>query len=125
MDFSIDTSELRTLAADLTDAPREVQRQVPAVVKRGAVNIKNDMRDALADSTYFKGAAPAVTFDELEGGMAAEIGPTKGKPGGIAVIGYFGGSYGGGGTVEDPQKALDREAPKFIDALGDLFDGIL
>ncbi len=124
MDISIDTSELRTLAADLIAAPREVQRKVPAVVKRGAVNIKTDLQAQMAESTYFQ-AARFISFDETGGGMGAEIGPEKIGAGNLAAIAYWGGANGGGGTVEDPQKAADREAPKFVDALGDLFDGIL
>lgn len=124
MDISIDTSELRTLAADLTQAPAEVARKAPAVVRRGAVNIKNDLRDKMAQSTYFQ-ASQHITFDELDGGMAAEIGPEKVGAGNLAVIAYWGGANGGGGTVEDPQAAADREEPNFTRALGDLFDGIL
>lgn len=124
MDISIDTSELRTLAADLSEAPAEVARKAPAVVKRGAVNIKNDLRDKMAQSTYFQ-AAEHISFDELEGGMAAEIGPEKVGAGNLAVIAYWGGANGGGGTVEDPQEAADREEPKFAEALAELFDGIL
>lgn len=124
MDISIDTSELRTLAADLTSAPAEVVRKVPAVVKRGATNIVNELRDAMAASTYFQ-ASRHITFDELDGGMAAEIGPEKVGAGNLAVIAYWGGANGGGGTVEDPQNALDREEPNFTRALGDLFEGLL
>ena len=51
------------------------------------------------------------TIDELEGGMAAEIGPEKVGAGNLAVIAYWGGANGGGGTVEDPQEAADRELP--------------
>lgn len=125
MDISIDTSELRGLAADMTKAPEEVTRKVPPIIKRGATNIANEMRKEMGSSTYFKGAASAITYDILDGGMAVEIGPEKGKPGSLANLAYFGGAYGGGGTVADPQEALDHEEPNLAKFLGDLFDGIL
>ena len=128
MDISIDTSELRTLAADLTDAPNHVRAEVPEVVERGALNIKNTMRDDYDRSAYFTvkgGGAPFITYDITDGGLGAEIGPEKGGQGSRAVHAYFGGANGGGGTVRDPQEAADEEEPNFTRALGDLFDGIL
>jgi hypothetical protein len=58
--------------------------------------------------------------------IEAEIGPHSGpgQPGAIANVGYFGTSRGGG-TVPDPQGALDAEAPRLESAIGDLLGGIL
>ena len=115
----IDTSELTALAADLGRVPLKVAREIPAVVTKGAMNIKDQLRSDLAGSIHFKGASRSVGFDVLDGGFAAEIGPSSeaGSPGNIANIAYFGGSHGGGGTVADPRIALDAEAPKFESAL--------
>lgn len=128
MDISIDTSELRTLVADLTDAPSHVRAEVPEVVERGALNIKNTMRDDYDKSAFFTvkgGGAPFITYDITDGGLGAEIGPEKGGQGSRAVHAYFGGANGGGGTVRDPQAAADEEEPNFTRALGDLLDGVL
>ena len=115
----IDASELTALAADLGRVPLKVAREIPAVVMKGAMNIKDQLREDLAGSTHFKGVARAVGFDVLDGGFAAEIGPSSeaGSPGNLANIAYFGGSHGGGGTVADPRVALDAEAPQFESAL--------
>lgn len=128
MDISIDTSELRTLAADLAGVPDHMRAEVPKVVEKGALNIKNTMRDDYDESAFFTvkgGGAPFITYDITDGGFGAEIGPEKGGQGSRAVHAYFGGANGGGGTVRDPQEAANEEEPKFSEALSDLFDGIL
>lgn len=128
--FSIDSSEVRALGADMRKVPDVLVKDVRGVVAKGAVNIKNHQRDAAKRSKHFKGFARAITFD-VRGGMIsgtavieAEIGPVKGKPGSLGNIAYFGTSRGGG-TVEDPQVALDEEEPKFNAALGKLMGNLL
>lgn len=115
----IDASELTVFAAELGRVPLKVAREIPAVVTKGALNIKEQLREDLAGSQHFKGAARSVSFDVLDSGFAAEIGPSSeaGSPGNIANIAYFGGSHGGGGTVADPRVALEAEAEKFESAL--------
>lgn len=119
---SVDASDARRFAADLTAATQRVADGVPQVVERGALNIKNRMVDAMRSSVHFKGAARSISYDMRDGGFEAEIGPRSGpgEPGALANIAYFGGSRGGGGTVEDPQVALDAETPRFERALLDL-----
>lgn len=123
--ISVDASELRAFAAQLTQAPALVEREARAVVSKGAVNIKDDMNAELAKSKHFKGIAGSVTYDMRSSGafgggaIEAEIGPDHSRGGALANIAYFGTSRGGG-TVEDPEEALAREEPKFIDALADL-----
>jgi hypothetical protein len=120
---SVDASDARRFAADLTAATQRVVDQAPKVVERGALNIKNQMRDAMRSSAHFKGAARSISYDMRDGGFEAEIGPVTGPggvPGDLAHLAYFGGSRGGGGTVEDPQAALDAEVPRFEKALLDL-----
>lgn len=123
MDIEIDTAELRQFAADVAKIPAELDHKIPAVVSKGALNIKTDMVDAMRESTHFKGFAD-ISYDLLSAGYAAEIGPNKGGPGAGANIAYFGTSKGGG-TVEDPQEALDREVPIFEQELGKLIEGLL
>ena len=120
--ISFDASEVRALATDLGKVPLKVARAVPAVVSKGALNIKNQLREEMASSKHFRGAAHAVGYDILDGGFAAEIGPSAeaGSPGSLANLAYFGGSNGGGGTVPDPRGALEAEVSSFEKALLDL-----
>ena len=122
MEISIDTSELRALVADMSQAPAEVRQRVPAVIAKGALSIKDDLAEQMQSSRHFKGFA-VMSYDLIDGGMGAEIGPEKGGPGAGANIAYFGTSKGGG-TVEDPVEALNREEPKITEALGDLFEDL-
>ena len=131
--FTIDTSELRALAAKLTDSTRGVERDVRQVVSKGALNIRTQLRDEMGASPSFGALAGGITYD-LTGNAffsEAQIGPVKKKGSGTGGIGkganiaYFGGSNGGGGTVPDPRGALERETPKFEKALGDILGGLL
>lgn len=121
MTASIDDRELRAFAAELDEVAQRLVRGAPRVVKRGATNIVNQLRAEMGASRHFKGITRAVNYDILDGGFAAEIGPTSepGSAGNLANIAYFG-SYRGGGTVPDPQDALDAEGPRFEKALLDL-----
>lgn len=133
MGVTVDTSDLRSLAAVLDQAPATVERGLRGAVVKGAVAIKNQLRREMQASEYFKGAARSIDFDVREGTffgvklVEAEIGPRtgSGEPGALANIAYFGGARGGGGTVPDPQKALDAEAPRFEAAIAGLLDGAL
>ena len=118
--FKIDMAEVRSLAADLTRVDARLARHAIPVVRKGAVNIKDEMQADLRKSSDrgFRHVATTVSFDELDGGFGAEIGPTK-PAGALANIAYFG-SYKGGGTVRDPWHALDDEYPSFIKHLGDI-----
>lgn len=122
---NIDASEVRAFATDLGEVGLRVARGVPAVVSKGALNIKNQLRGEMGASGHFKGAAHAVGYDILDGGFAAEIGPSAeaGSPGNLANLAYFGGSNGGGGTVPDPRGALEAEVSRFEKALMDLAEG--
>lgn len=130
--FSIDASEVRQLAADMTRIPERLNRWVIPVLERGASNIKGQLREEMGASTHFKGAVRSIGYDVLYGGFGdtgtyeVEIGPSSedGSPGNLANIAYFGTSRGGG-TVPDPVGALNAEAPKFEKALADLMGELL
>ena len=128
MGFTIDTSELRSLETDLGRAAGLDARAVRPAVSKGALNIKNQMRRDFGKSDYFSRASFAVSYDVTTDGDAvqAEIGPDKGRnpAGALANIAYFGGAHGGGGTVPDPQLALDAEAPRFEEAIAALVGGL-
>lgn len=127
-----DSSELRAFAADLRHLPEALNRHTEAIVERGALNIKNRMVDDMRASTHFRPVARSITYDVRTGGwgdtaaIEAEIGPDKARDqaASLANIAYFGGSRGGGGTVRDPQSALDAETDEFIAQLDALVDEV-
>lgn len=127
----IDNSDFARAARALIDASNATHKQTVAVVKRGAMNIKKQMNAELAASTHFSGIAGSVTYDIREGSafgggfVEAEIGPDHNRKGGaLANVAYFGTSRGGG-TVADPQQALDAEAPRFEAALLKIMGDVL
>ena len=124
--MAVDASELRALIADLREAPQLVRREARAVISKGALNIKNQMRDEVAKSRHFR-FAHTVSYDLKVGGdtIEAEIGPETGGVGSLAGFAYIGGINGGGGTVPDPQGALDAEAPNVEKYLAELAEKAL
>jgi len=124
--LNIDTSQLRELAADLGRIPGRVERDVEAVMKRGAQNIKEGMQAAFEGSPAFKGAARTVSYDRkgLFRSVGYEIGPTIGGAGSLAGIAVDGGANGGGGTV-DVDSVLEAEGPNLERELGNILDGLL
>jgi hypothetical protein len=123
---AVDASELRALIADLREAPQLVRREARAVISKGALNIKDQMRDEVAKSRHFR-FAHTVSYDLKVAGdtIEAEIGPETGGVGSLAGFAYFGGVNGGGGTVPDPQGALDAEAPNVEKYLAELAEKAL
>ena len=125
----VDTSELWAFATELSRVAPEVARAVPAVVKKGANNVKSSMQADFRESRSFGHIARTVTYDTTVDatGVEAEIGPDKSRGGGasLAHIAYWGGANGGGGTVPDPLETLAVEVPQFEAALGKLIEGIL
>ncbi|MCK9597809.1 MAG: hypothetical protein M0R06_02135 [Sphaerochaeta sp.] len=128
--FSAEFEGLRELNTDLSNAGEKVARQVPGVVSKGALNIKTQLREEAGRSRSFRPIVPSITYDLVDEGteVSAEIGPVKGKgkghAGNLGNIAYFGTSRGGG-TLPDPQGALDAEIPGFEKALADLIEDAL
>lgn len=129
---AFDASEMRAFAADLHRLPEALNRHAEAIVERGALNIKNRMVTDMRASTHFRPVARSITYDVRTGGwgdtaaIEAEIGPDKARDqaASLANIAYFGSSRGGGGTVRDPQSALDAETDEFIAQLDALMDEV-
>lgn len=120
MTASIDVSEVNALAVTLQTAGGSVGAEVAAVVRKGALNVKNDARRIATGI----GHAPLypfsigydVTGDGRFGTVEAEIGPDKDRPQGALgnILEY--------GTVNNAPithlgPALDREGPRFMDAI--------
>jgi hypothetical protein len=128
--FSIDTSQLRTLAADLGHISGKAEPLVEAVMKRGAQNVKTGMQDAFRKSPHFKGVARDVSYDRTGflGSVGYEVGPEyglgRGHQGGLAGIAVDGGANGGGGTV-DIDHVLADETPNLERELGKIVGGLL
>ena len=104
--------------------------EVKAVVERGALNIKKQLVAEMQRSPHFKGVARGISYDMRTvggfggGAIEAEIGPESSGPGALANVAYFGTSRGGG-TVPDPQGALEAEAPNVEKYLTDLIEKAL
>lgn len=122
--FEIDMSEVRELAADMRQVDGALTRWLRPVVVKAGVNIKAQLREEASASRHFKGFAPGITYDEIDGGMGVEVGPEKGAPGSLGNIAYFGTSRGGG-TVPDPRGAMEAEAGPFIESLADIAGRLL
>ena len=121
--MDLDTSELDRLAVELGQAPLKVAKGIPPVVRKGSLNIKNQLTEEMRGSTSFKGAADMSYETRASGdGFEGEIGPRSdaGRAGNLANIAYFGGANGGGGTVPAPKGGRAAEAPRFVKALEDL-----
>lgn len=123
--ISVDTSELRTLAADLGRAPDRAYGQVRKVVQRAALNIKRDLQEEASGSVSFPRVAASISYEtwETRDGIEAEIGPETGHESGhpraqgsLAWIAYEG-TATSGPVFPDPAGALDREAEAFQDYL--------
>lgn len=126
--MTIDSREVRAFAVELAGEADRIAPEVARSVFRGASQIKAAMQADMSASTSFKGVARSIDFDTMleRDAYAAEIGPRHGPgdAGNLANIAYFGGSRGGG-TVRDPQQALDDEAPKFERALEAIMKDVL
>lgn len=112
---------LAEFVADLHGMPDLVHAGARRVLERAAVNIKRQLRGEMGASRHFGQVARAISYDIIDriGYVEAEIGPTKGSPGSLANIAYFGTSRGGG-TVPDPDAALQAEVPNMERELADL-----
>lgn len=124
-------SELRTFGKEIEATAATKPRKVRSVVSKGLLNIKNDMRAQAEKSRSFKQIASTISY-ELRGGgdlgstvIEGEVGPaTAFRAARIENIAYFGSSRAGGGTVEDPRAAGEREAPRFTEEIGKLGEEI-
>lgn len=124
MSFSIDTHELDKLADDLDQVPPETLPKFKRVLAKGAVNIKDGMRADAGGHPKSRYFPTSISYDILDGGMAAEIGPDKSRvQGALGNILYFGTSKNA--PVLDINGPLNKETPRFEDALADVAEDIL
>ena len=112
--------DIRQLVEDLGKIPAKALKGLDAIVQRGALNVKNEMRADAGASVHFKGMAGSITYESHYriGQVRYVIGPDKSISGGaLGNIYYFGTSRGGGSG--DIGKALRSEQPRFFKALQD------
>lgn len=93
-----DASELTAFADKLLAKGVARRAAITMAVKKGAQNVKNDLREDLSSSgnKAFRRIPITYTVKEAPGRISAEIGPTKGGAGSLANIAFFGTAKGGG-----------------------------
>lgn len=110
---SVDTSQVEALAKDMAKQAAKGIIGVRAVVAKGALNIKNDLRNQANASGIAEARALGrfINYDTKmrPGSVTAEIGPVAGHAGSFAFL-YFGNSKNGP-VLPDPGDALMREVP--------------
>lgn len=125
--LGVDVSELHALAADLDGIPPQIAREAKASARKAAVNIKNEWRQNVSRSRYFR-MTHTINFTETTSGETceAEVGPNRYfRHARLAGIGHFGGANGGGGTLPDPDVYVASEGPRFEQAISDLVAKVL
>jgi hypothetical protein len=121
---TLDTSELDALNRDLEQIPAEKLPQLKGVVRKGALNIKTGMQSEAASAGSYRHFSRSISFDEIDGGLGAEIGPDKGRvQGALGNILYFGTSKNA--PVLDLEGPLRKEDQRFVDAIADVAEDIL
>lgn len=121
----VDSHEVKELALDLAKAPGRIQRRVPAVLRKGAVEVKKGMRHDFRDKPiskaghrgYYPHLLRAIGYDELTP-YDYEIGIDKNAhQGALGNIIAFGTAHNG--PEVDHTAALRREAPAIERHLAD------
>ncbi|MBX6360100.1 MAG: hypothetical protein IRZ03_08475 [Acidobacterium ailaaui] len=121
--MSIDFTQVERLADDLEDVPEEVRPKFSKVIEKGALNIKNGMRQDASGHPTYRHFPLSITYD-MTGDYSAEIGPDKGRiQGALGNILYFGTSKNA--PVLDINGPLHKEEPRLADAIADVAEDIL
>lgn len=118
-----DITGLDELVRDMGDAPGKAQRKVDGLVRKGAVNIKNDAQRLISGLAHAPLYPRSIGFDAGWKGSTfeAEVGPDKAMPqGALGNLLEYGSSQNAPLAHLGP--ALDLEGPKFEKAMEDLAD---
>jgi hypothetical protein len=121
---------LEGLERDLEAAAERMPAEARAVVSKGALNIKNEWRDAWDDlREHAKHVHKSIGYDISQAGgdeIIANIGPDANRD---KLQGPLGGIIEFGSPTSAPipggGPALLRESPRFEDALGDAAERLL
>lgn len=122
--MDVDVSELLDLANDLRDAPLRVSEAVYTPVTKGAVNMRDFMQRGMKASLHFKGGGGSgflYTSEPKSMGVEARVWVEHGRsvPSSLANIAFWGGSNGGGATVDGPDEAMAAESPALFKYVND------
>lgn len=115
---TVDSSDVKRLAATFDEAVRELPAETRKVVARGAYNIKRDAQRAVTGHPHLPHYPQAITYGTEQAGdtVTAEIGPDKTKRQGPLgnVL-----EYGSPSRAPIPHlgPALQAEQPRFEKAL--------
>lgn len=108
------------LAADLLAAGPRMMAQATALTSKGALNIKNDWRQSASGLKHAPLYPASINYDLIPSpaGVAAEIGPDKGKPqGALGNLIEYGSAHNP--PHLDGARALAAEEPRFLLAAAD------
>ncbi|PXY20881.1 hypothetical protein [Prauserella muralis] len=123
MRVEVTTQGVAKLAADLEDVPDEKGPELRRVVARGALNVKEELRDNARSSGTYKHFHRSISYD-MVGDLEAEIGPDKGRvQGALGNLLYFG--RRDTAPVLNLTAPLHNEAPRFEQALADAAGDVL
>lgn len=111
-------------ARHLMDAIPKVAREAALVVRRGALNVKNDARrNSIASSGFSARYAPqTIGFDDVKADgttISAEVGYLGGGQAKLGVLLEFGGGPDHSPPHRDLSRALEAEEPRFYQAMAD------
>lgn len=122
----VEDREVKELYRDLIEAPGRVQRRVPGVMRKGAVQIKRGMRRDFIESqfsgghrgTYHPHIHKAINFDRISDGYEIGVDKHQGHQGDLGNILAFGTSHNA--PIVDHTAAMYRELPNILDHLGEV-----
>lgn len=121
-DVTVDTSEVRAFAADVSGAGRRAALGGRAALVASTTALREDMRAAAEagqrrSPSRIRGFPASITSSFS--GLESETGPEKSGIGNLGAVLYAGGATGGG-VIEDPTAAMRRAEPAFVKALGEV-----
>ena len=124
-EFEVDTSELRTLSADLGRVQDRALKQVRSTTQRAALNIKRQMQTEAGTSPHFSRVPASISYETWEDrhGVGADIGPEIGRAQGSLAFLAYEGTATMGPLFPDPSGAMEAEAEAWEAYLADAVVG--
>lgn len=112
-----DASELTAFADKLLSKGVARRAAITRVVKKGAQNVKNNIREDLSGSSNKAFRRIHITYEvkEAPGRITAEIGPSKGGASSLANIAFLGTAKGKGGGTHRFYEYGEEELPKLAE----------
>lgn len=118
MKIHADTSQVRTVEVDLSEAPGRIARKAPKVMKRGALETKRNLKVMATGHGHLEQLPRFVEFEQIDAlGLDYEIGFNKGGQGSLANIAVYG-SENNAPIMGTPTDALRMELPAILRNLG-------